>query len=202
MGDDKELEEALAAEKRPLPTPAEKKEAVDMVPAEDNVYAIMERRDEEQILAELQGLPSPVLEDMIYSFEQGGEGGSKTVTGLSWEGVKTLALELGHFKVEDLKISETPDEFRIVVKVTDTHRGVTLYASSDQPKTMKRRDGNGTPDQFALQKAMSKAQRNGLLQLLPPAMVAAFTDRCIAAKKEAIDKIREERRKRAAEGRA
>jgi len=66
--------------------------ATDITPAralrpED--FVELERRDEEQILAEIQG---QVIEEMVYSFKNKT---GRTITGLSWVGIKEIARRCG-----------------------------------------------------------------------------------------------------------
>lgn len=145
-------------------------------------YVMMDRKDEEQILAELDGIPAPVLEEMVYSFTSGGG----KVTGLSWTGTKALAIEAGHYSIDDLKISETPASFRVLARAKDINRNVAFYGVAEQKKMMKLRDGKEIEDPFALQKATSKAQRNALQALLPKKLVAEFMRRCLEKKRGGV----------------
>jgi hypothetical protein len=138
----------------------------------------MDRRDEEQIMAELDGIPKPVLEEMVYSFLSGG----KKVTGLSFIGVKTLSIEAGHIGIIDLKIQDTPDSYRAMALAKDYNRNVTFFGVAEQAKNMEMKNGNRIPDPFALQKAASKAQRNAIFNLLPRKLVAEFIAKCLKAK--------------------
>jgi len=119
----------------------------------------LEKRDEAQILAEIQG---NVIDEMIYSFKSG----SRTVTGISWVGIKELARMYGKIDVELVKLEETDTHYIVIVKARDIERGNSMLGTSTQAKIMKTRDGE-TPDPFAVQKAMSKAQRNAIRSLIP-----------------------------------
>jgi len=127
----------------------------------------MDRRDEEQILAELEG---KYLEEFVYQFHQG----NRTVTGLSWAGIKEIAYRMGNINVDLERFEENETHFSIFVKATDSERGNTRLGVYSQPKTMKRRDGSEEPDQFALQKALSKAQRNAMRALMPEQMLKVW----------------------------
>jgi len=122
-----------------------------------------ERRDEEQILAEIQGR---VIEEMVYSFRSGG----RTVTGLSWVGVKEIARRYGQVDVDLVEIRDTPEAWVAVVKARDRERGTGILGVSTQAKVMDTREGP-RPDPFALQKAMSKAQRNAIRALIPETFI-------------------------------
>jgi len=124
----------------------------------------LEKRDEAQILAEIQGA---VIEEMVYSFKSGG----RTITGLSWVGVKEIARQYGHIDVELVDQQETPDAWIVTVKARDTENDTGILGVSIQPKMMQRRDGSPQPDPFALQKATSKAQRNAIRALIPEAFI-------------------------------
>jgi hypothetical protein len=186
---DDDLRKAMEADEqeraRNLPAPAGPPAPPDfasgggeIVPSGNTPYEVMDRRDEEQIMAELDGIPSKVLEEMVYSFMAGGQ----KITGLSFVGVKTLALEAGHIGIVDLKVQETPDSFRVMALAKDYTRNVTFFGIADQAKLMPMRSGAPIPDKFALQKAVSKAQRNAIFNLLPRKLVAEFISKCLKAK--------------------
>ncbi|VVB53373.1 Uncharacterised protein [uncultured archaeon] len=182
MGDkdgDDDVERLLAEEDERVTKKSEssKNEMVIRTIPEQTPYQMMDRADEEQILAELNGLPDDVLDTMVYSFPSGG----KRITGLSWVGTKTLIVEAGNYAIEDPHIVETADAFRVVCRARDLTRNIALYGAAEVPKRMKTRDGE-IEDPFALSKALSKAQRNALQNLLPKKLVAEFITKCMAAK--------------------
>jgi hypothetical protein len=184
--EDEELQKALLADESDLPPPppnpaanASKMpdpEKTGALPPEVSPYELMDRRDEEQILAELGELPPDVLNTMVYSFRQEG----KEVSGLSWIGVKTLVVELGQYTIEDLTVEETDTVFRCICKATDKKNDVSMYGTAEQEKVMKLHEGKERKDPFALQKASSKAQRNAFIAVLPKGIVAAFIKKCLA----------------------
>ncbi|MDI6860340.1 MAG: hypothetical protein QMC85_07580 [Methanocellales archaeon] len=130
------------------------------VPEEYREYIVMERKDEDQILAEIKG---EILKEYVYSFPSGG----RQVTGLSYAGVKEVARRLGSITLSDLKIDEREDSYTVQVKATDKIRDFQMWGVAKQPKKMKLRDGTEVEDQFALQKAVSKSQRNALRAIIP-----------------------------------
>lgn len=125
-------------------------------------FQALDRLDENQIIAELQGA---VAQDMVYSFRSGG----KQVTGLSWSGIKHLAARLGNIQVDLLQVLDNEDSWCVLCKaqVGESSR----IGASEQPKTITKRDGTVTPDPFALPKATSKAQRNAIRALLPEKLI-------------------------------
>lgn len=137
---------------------------------ESREYAIMERADEKQILAELQGR---YLEEFVYHFEVGG----RRITGLSWAGVKECAIRLGGIDVVNCDIQDKSDCWVVVCRAVDKIRGNSMFGASTQAKTLKRKDGSEEPDLFALQKAMSKAQRNAIRALIPELFIKTFINR-------------------------
>ena len=139
-------------------------------------FGLMERRDEDQILAELRG---HYLEEFVYSFEAGG----RRVIGLSWAGVKECAYRLGGINVESCEVLELEDAWRVVAKAVNKVDGSSRWGACQQPKKMRYRDGAEVVDEFALQKAVSKAQRNAIRALLPEIFIKTFIDRYLEEKK-------------------
>ena len=124
-------------------------------------FQIMEAKDEDQILAELQG---SFLKKFVYSFKVGG----RPVTGISWAGIKEIAYRLKGIDTEIQKFEETETHYIFIVKATNKDVGSRLGVSN-QPKMSK-----GKPDQFALQKALSKAQRNAIRGVIPEATIEMY----------------------------
>jgi len=129
----------------------------------DSPFSIMERRDEDQILAEMKG---NVIQQFVYSFKQGG----REITGLSYSGVKQIALEMGNIHCSEPVISELNGSFVCKVKAVDVAKNLEMWGVSSQPKQMKTRWGNQSDD-FAVQKAVSKAERNALRKLMPERLI-------------------------------
>jgi len=136
----------------------------------------LERRDEEQILAEIQG---QVIEEMVYQFPMGG----RTVTGISWVGTKEVARRYGKIDIEPMEIRETPDAWIVIVKGRDLEKGYGLLGVSTCPKLRKKRDGSEEPNPFALQTAASKAQRNAIRNLIPETFIKTVIAEWLKAKK-------------------
>ena len=122
-------------------------------------YELLDRRDEEQILAEIKG---NIITEMFYSFPLDG----RTVTGVSWVGTKEIARQYGGIDVEFIRVEETEDCFAAVVKARDTRRGTSLLGTASQAKVVQTRSGERV-DRFAYTKAVSKAQRNAIRAIIP-----------------------------------
>jgi len=129
----------------------------------DSPFTIMERKDEDQILTEMKG---NVMQEFVYSFKQN----NRDITGLSYAGVKQIALEMGNIHVNEPQLSEMNGSYICKVKAVDVARNLEMWGVSCQAKQMKTRYGNQTDD-FAVQKAVSKAERNALRKLMPEKLI-------------------------------
>ena len=80
------------------------------------------------------------------------------------------------------EVEDLGDEFRVMVQVHDLERNVSIWAGTHQPKMQTFRDRNRKPelDPYAFEKAISKAQRNALKNLMPVTMVEAAIARFTA----------------------
>ena len=121
------------------------------------VHELSEREDEDQIVKEMRG---EILEHYVYSFPQGG----RTVTGLSYAGVKQYVRRRGHFYIFDCEcckkpvhVDETAEEFRATVKIRDLENDVEVIGVSVCEKKKP----------FAYVLAVNKAERNALRKLIP-----------------------------------
>lgn len=132
---------------------------------------VMEAKDNEQIMAEMRGdLASEVLKEYFYSFQSGG----RTVTGLSYAGVREIIRRMGHIEIKDdsLSYKKTKDGKWIAqCKGRDKARDIEIYGVAIQPEEMRLRSGGTRFDEFALTKAVAKAQRNAFRGLIPEAVV-------------------------------
>jgi len=146
---------------------------------EEQVYELFERRDEEQIVATLQGR---VSEEFLYEFcrrhkwHNGVRPPECTckdlVVGISWFGIQEASRVYGGIQVpvEKAKARETAEEVEFMVEAIDTQTNSSRIGVSAQPKMMATKAGV-LRDAFATQKALSKAQRNAIKQLLPQTML-------------------------------
>jgi hypothetical protein len=143
-------------------------------PETEEEFEEFEKRDEEQIKAEILGR---FLTEYVYQFTSGGQ----IITGLSWAGVKEAARRLGYIKIEDLKIIDMGDYWIALCKVKDIVNKLEIYGAAQQNKKMKLRDGNEKIDDFSIPKVVSKAQRNAIRSVIPEHII-----------KEMIVRLREE----------
>ena len=119
--------------------------------------AIVEKRATTGAITELLGLNR---EEYVYRYVHDG----RVVTGISWIGAKALA---EYFKVSiiDADVKEVNEGY--FGKAIAEWNGRKAVGGAFQPKIMKLRDGGQVKDEKALVKALNKAQRNAILNLLP-----------------------------------
>ena len=132
---------------------------------EEEVIKEIERMDENLIVETLKGRS---MEKLFHEFPIRGT----TVVQLSWAGVKYFTLQLKGLKVEEVKITETDEKYRAVAWAYDKVRDTRVMGAAEQSKTYKSKDGTTYPDEFALAKVVSKAQRNALKNLIPETMIS------------------------------
>lgn len=154
-------------------------------PAEQEVYVLMEKRDEEQIVAMLEGR---YLEEFVYEFcrrhkwHNGVRPPECTckdlVMGISWFGIQEASRAYGGIQVpiEKTRLRDTGEEMEVMIEAVDTQTNSSRIGIASQPKMMTTRQGVFR-DVFASQKALSKAQRNGIKQLLPQTMLKEWIQR-------------------------
>lgn len=131
----------------------DKDEKYELVPAEE--YEVLDQADDRAIIQMMTG---QAIQDYVYSFKQGG----RTVEGLTLAGINEAANRRGGISVEDIQFEEREDSWIAIVKATDTYTGSSRYGAFEQPQKSGGRD-----DPFAFTKAIHKAQRNAVKQLLP-----------------------------------
>ena len=98
--------------------------------------------------------------EYVYRFISDG----KIVTGISWIGAKALA-EYFNITIVDADIKEVNGGF--FGKAKAEWHGRSSIGGAFQAKLMKLRDGSSVKDSKAAVKALNKAQRNAILNLLP-----------------------------------
>ncbi len=151
----------------------------------------VDRMDEEQILASLHGAPE-IVPDFVYSFR---DRSGKTQKGLSYAGTREVMFMRGNIRVAEPVVTEHPDYsapdggyIRAMVQATDMERNISLWGGVHQPynqwvwledeETAKRagrdRKGEYQPDSYAFQKAIAKAQRNAIKNVLPASVINAI----------------------------
>ena len=130
---------------------------------ETEPFTIMEKADEEQVLAELEG---NFLEEFVYEFVQNG----KKVTGLSLAGVRETVRHMNKNKMAKIcisdkepKIKETEEWIEVWVYAKDEINGTGAWGVKRQQKKYV----SGKLNEFALEQALSKAQRNAQRPLIP-----------------------------------
>ena len=115
----------------------------------------IERLDDSTIIRMMQG---HAIQEYVYSFKQGG----RTVEGLTIAGINEAANRRGGIEVSDIEVVETEAAFQAIVKATDMNVKTSRYGACEQPK-----EGHGKVDPYSFTKAVHKAQRNAVKQLLP-----------------------------------
>lgn len=131
----------------------EEEQRNELVPVAE--YEVLDKFDDQAIIEMMTG---QAIQDYVYSFKQG----SRQVEGLTLAGINEAANRRGGIEVEDIQFEEKDDSWIAIVKATDTFTGSSRYGAFEQPKKSGNRD-----DPFAFTKAIHKAQRNAVKQLLP-----------------------------------
>ena len=129
----------------------------ELVPVAD--YEVLDQVDDQAIVEMMTGQS---IQDYVYSFKQGG----KTVEGLTLAGINEAANRRGGIQVDDVQYEEREHSWLATAKATDTVTGSSRYGAYEQPKRMGSRE-----DPHAFTKAIHKAQRNAVKQLLPVTVI-------------------------------
>ena len=130
----------------------EKKDEIVPVTAE---YEVVDQVDDQAIVELMTG---QTIQDYVYSFKQGG----RTVEGLTLAGINEAANRRGGIQVEEINYEETEHSWIATAKAVDTLTGSSRFGAYEQAKKIGSR-----PDPFAFTKAIHKAQRNAIKQLIP-----------------------------------
>jgi hypothetical protein len=144
-----------------------------MVPKAE-VFKEMDKRDEQQALADIGALDAALLKEMVY--EVHGQ------VQLSWAGVKECARRMGSIRLVDPTIQEDDEKYTVIVKAVDDENHLEFWGVATQRKVMDTRRGQ-VPDDYALQKALSKAQRNATRAVIPEAMLQVMIQSFVDAKR-------------------
>jgi hypothetical protein len=128
------------------------------------VFQALERRDEDQILAEMRG---EILEDLVYDVTIQG----RRVTNLSYAGVKEAIRHRGNLEILDVH-EETEKEIRALVHVRDLENRIDVLGASSAEKEKP----------FAYTLAVNKAERNAFAKLIPAKWLASLIDEYLARK--------------------
>lgn len=126
----------------------------EIVPVEDE-YEVVDQVDDQAIVELMTG---QTIQDYVYSFKVGG----RLIEGLTLAGINEAANRRGGIQVEDMEYEERENSWIATVKAIDTITGNSRWGAYEQPKS----NGN-RPDPYAFTKAIHKAQRNAIKQLLP-----------------------------------
>ena len=119
----------------------------------------LDRVDDQAIVDMMTG---HAIQDYVYSFKRGG----RDIEGLTLAGINEAANRRGGIQVDEIEYKEHDKSWCAVAKATDTITGSSRYGAYEQPKMM------GTkPDPFAFTKAIHKAQRNAIKQLIPVSLI-------------------------------
>ncbi|MDE0638568.1 MAG: hypothetical protein OXI43_22220 [Candidatus Poribacteria bacterium] len=130
----------------------EKKNEIAPVDAE---YEVVDQVDDQTIVELMTG---QTIQDYVYSFKQGG----RVVEGLTLAGINEAANRRGGIQVEEVNYEEQEHSWIATAKAVDTLTGSSRWGAYEQTKM-----NGGRPDPFAFTKAVHKAQRNAIKQLLP-----------------------------------
>lgn len=118
-------------------------------------YEVVDQVDDQAIVELMTG---QTIQDYVYSFKHGG----RIVEGLTLAGINEAANRRGGIQVEEVHYKETEHSWIATVKAVDTITGSSRFGAYEQPKK------NGSrQDPYAFTKAIHKAQRNAIKQLLP-----------------------------------
>lgn len=121
----------------------------------DADYEVVDQVDDQAIVELMTG---QAIQDYVYSFNRGG----RVVEGLTLAGINEAANRRGGIQVEEMEYEELENSWIATVKAVDTATGSSRWGAYEQPKMT-----SGRPDPFAFTKAVHKAQRNAIKQLLP-----------------------------------
>ena len=116
---------------------------------------VVEQVDDQAIIGMMTGV---VIEDYVYSFKQG----NKMVEGLTLAGINEAANRRGGIQVNMINYEETEHSWIATAEAIDTITGNSRFGAYEQPKMM-----GSKKDPYAFTKAIHKAQRNAVKQLIP-----------------------------------
>ena len=128
-------------------------------------YAIatIESKDDAAIIAEITSGGVALAKDYVYSFKQSG----KTVSGLTIAGINEASNRRGGIEVTELTHQDRGASWLATAKAVDTVTGSERWGAYQQSKKLP----NGKTDPYAFTKAVHKAQRNAIKQLLPVSII-------------------------------
>jgi hypothetical protein len=130
-------------------------------------YTQMETKDEEQILSEMKG---EFLQNYVYSFTQG----NRTITNLSYIGIKEAIRRRGHYQIIEQTITEVGGKIRALVKVHDLINDIDVLGASEAE----------ADKQFSFVLAVNKAERNAFAKVIPAKLIAEMIAEKLGKKTE------------------
>lgn len=167
--------------------PAKKKDIIVQSPVNPDIRLVVasEMADDSMIEQELMG---EVLPYFVYTFKNGG----KDVTGLTVKGVNEVVRRVNRDKKSGYNIRISPDHLKIDRNVEeDGEKGVevSVYAENlldgnsawgikFEPYYKKGRNGR-YQNTFAVEKALSKAERNAKRKLIPEQVATKMIEKMI-----------------------
>lgn len=130
------------------------------------VIFLTEKKDEEQIISEMQ---NHIAQSWVYEIEVRG----KKVTSLSYAGVKEAVRRRGNFRFQPcsccgktVHVDQDDKEYRVQVTVHDENRNVMFLGAGQAYKNLP----------FAWVLAVNKAERNALRKMLPEKQIALLIE--------------------------
>ena len=136
---------------------------------------VIDTVDDQAIVEMMTG---QTIQDYVYSFKQG----NKMVEGLTLAGINEAANRRGGIQVNEINYKETDHSWIATAEAIDTITGNSRYGAFEQPKMMGNR-----PDPFAFTKAIHKAQRNAIKQLIPVPVIREVLNFYLGRKVDAQD---------------
>jgi len=163
------------------------------------VYSLLDQEDEKQILREISG---EIINEFVYSIDTPG----REVVHLTKVGVDNLC-RMATSQGEIFRIVGEPlvydegDYIRVIIKVgrftfkdgKEVALDTTLGAKR-QWKKMKLSNGKIVDDPFYFEKALSKAERNAKVKLLPETLIAKMIKKWKEEKRVKKLTVKEEKR--------
>lgn len=137
-------------------------------PSEGHIQVITSREELEEIddQSVLDIMGGVAIQKYVYSFTQGKGTNARTVVGLTLAGVNQVANKRGGIDTELVKYERTDTSWLAVIRAIDTVNLTSRLGAYEQ--IIQRGDTH------AFTKAMHKAQRNAIKQLLPVPLIEEF----------------------------
>ena len=144
---------------------------------------VMERADDDAIIQRMT--TGDASEVYVYKYEISTKTGPKTIMGISTDGAHALANEMRNIEVLpgfQFDKESDPDNIYAVIRVKNLSTNVTLLGTGKQCKFVvgaKNEPMRDRPDEHAFVKAVSKAERNGILAHTDAKIVQAIIQQSI-----------------------